>query len=49
MARIDSTRFSMVRNVILPGIHPSQYSAALRADAGVAPPYHSGIGPAGFG
>ena len=46
---IFATRFSMVFKVIRPGIQPSQYSAARRAEAGVAPPYQNGIGPAGFG
>ena len=35
--------------VILPGNHPSQYSTALLADAGVDPPYQIGIFRFGLG
>ncbi len=48
-SRMAPTRFRIVSRVMRPGIQPSQYSAARRADAGVAPPYQNGIGPAGFG
>src|SRR5687768_9925264 len=44
-SRIFSTRARNVASVIRPGIQPSQYSTARRADAGVAPQYQNGGGP----
>ena len=49
-SRIVSTRARKVASEIRPGIQPSQYSTARRADAGVAPQYQNGTGPpTGFG
>jgi hypothetical protein len=39
------TRALKVGMEIRPGIHPSQYSTARRAEAGVAPQYQYGGGP----
>ena len=48
--RIVSTRARNVASDSRPGIQPSQYSTARRADAGVPPQYQNGGGPpTGFG
>ena len=48
--RIVSTRLRKVASAMRPGIQPSQYSTARRADAGVFPQYQKGTGPpSGFG
>ena len=48
-SRMARARSSIVNSVVRPGIHPSAYSAASRADLGVAPQYQNGMDSAGLG
>ena len=49
ISRMVATRSAMVSRVVRPGIQPSQYSAARRAERGVAPQYQNGTGAPGLG
>ena len=48
-SRIVAARSAMVSRVVRPGIQPSAYSAASRAERGVAPQYQNGTGRPGLG